>query len=195
MSKSLTFFIITISIFFMAVTVSAAEVHLAWDPSSGDVTGYRIYSASSSGAYSNNFIEVGNVTDYVVTDLQMDSAYYFVVRAFNSAGESNNSNEVSWPKVTVNAEPNPADNPGTNVLFQVNIDPAPQQTVTYQWNFKDGSPSQQTTSSSVNHKFKEAKEYQVGLSIIFVNGSSIDKTLNLKVNDLNPSAPSNPTVK
>jgi len=196
LKKGQIFFIITISIFLLAVTVSAAEVHLAWDPSSGNVTGYHIYYASSSGAYSNKYIDAGNVTDYVVTDLQPDSAYYFVVRAFNSAGESGNSNEVSWPNVTVNATPNTADNPGINVLFKVNIKPAPQKTVTYQWDFQDGSPSQKTTSSSINHKFNKAKKYQVRLSIIFVNGTSIKKTVNLKINDQKPAAPLiNPTVK
>jgi len=78
-----------------ALPALAAQVHLAWGPSSGEVTGYRIYYGTSQGNHPNK-IEVGNVTDYVVTGLEDGVTYYFVTRAYNAYGESADSNEVSW---------------------------------------------------------------------------------------------------
>ena len=82
----------------------AAQVHLAWDPSSGEVDGYMIYYGTSHGNYTNN-IDVGNVTDYVVTGLEEGVTYYFVARAYNQYGESGNSNEVVWPETSTDTTP------------------------------------------------------------------------------------------
>lgn len=46
-------------------------------------------------------LNVGNVTTYPVTDLTAGTTYYYVVRAYNSNGTSDNSNPIS---VTVGAE-------------------------------------------------------------------------------------------
>ena len=73
----------------------AAQVHLAWNASSGSVTGYRIYYGTSPGSHPTR-VEAGNVTDYIVTGLSENVMYYFVVRAYNNYGESADSNEVSW---------------------------------------------------------------------------------------------------
>jgi hypothetical protein len=70
---------------------------LTWDASAGTVTGYRIYYGTSSGAYSG-MEETGNVTQYSLSNLPLlvKTTYYFVVKAYNSAGESEPSNEVSY---------------------------------------------------------------------------------------------------
>lgn len=75
--------------------VSAAGVTLAWDGSSGEVSGYRIYYGTSAGHYTQN-VELGNVTQHTLSGLSEGVTYFFVVRAFNSAGESGNSNMISW---------------------------------------------------------------------------------------------------
>ena len=74
-----------------------AENKLAWNSSSGEVNGYRIYYGTIKGNPQNN-IDVGDVTEYSLDNivLQENSIYYFVARAYNSAGESGDSNEVSW---------------------------------------------------------------------------------------------------
>jgi len=74
-----------------------AEPRLAWDPSSGDVTGYRIYFGQSKGSHPDSQ-DVGNVTQYLLSKLALEEkkTYYFVARAYNGAGESGDSNEVSW---------------------------------------------------------------------------------------------------
>lgn len=81
----------------VAVGVAFAAPTLVWDASSGTVTGYRIYYGLSSGSYTNSK-DVGDVTQYSISSLplQDSTTYYFVARAYNGAGESGNSNEVSY---------------------------------------------------------------------------------------------------
>lgn len=83
----------------MAMTVSsppsATTATLAWngitDPS---LSGYNVKVGTASGFYSRT-ITVGNVTSYTVDSLMTGTTYYFAVTAYNSAGESPPSNEVS----------------------------------------------------------------------------------------------------
>ena len=83
------------------VTMTVASPHssttatLAWnavtDPS---LSGYNVKVGTTSGLYSRT-IPVGNVTSYTVDSLTTGTTYYFSVTAYNSAGESPPSNEVS----------------------------------------------------------------------------------------------------
>ncbi|HBH81639.1 MAG TPA: hypothetical protein DDY39_17565 [Nitrospira sp.] len=74
---------------------SATTATLAWnavtDPS---LSGYNVKVGTASGLYSRT-ITVGNVTSYTVDSLTNGTTYYFTVTAYNSAGESQPSNEVS----------------------------------------------------------------------------------------------------
>ncbi|MCP4553773.1 MAG: fibronectin type III domain-containing protein [Bacteroidetes bacterium] len=63
-----------------------------WDPSSG-ATGYTLYYGTSSKSYSIR-VNVGDTTRYTMTGLNEKLNYYFVVRAYDNAGESGNSNEL-----------------------------------------------------------------------------------------------------
>ena len=59
---------------------------LAWNPNTdGTTAGYRIYWGHQSGVYGGN-IDVGNVTSWQLNGLADGVPYYFVVRAYNSAG-------------------------------------------------------------------------------------------------------------
>ena len=72
------------------------EVRLKWDPSpSANVDGYRVFYGTSPG-FHPSVQEVGNYTQCTVIGLSAETDYYFVVRAYNDAGESGDSNEVSW---------------------------------------------------------------------------------------------------
>ncbi|CUS36488.1 conserved hypothetical protein [Candidatus Nitrospira nitrosa] len=83
----------------VAMTVSsppsATTAILAWngvtDPS---LSGYNVKVGTASGLYSRT-ITVGNVTSYTVDSLTTGTTYYFAVTAYNGAGESQPSNEVS----------------------------------------------------------------------------------------------------
>ena len=76
---------------------AAQSVRLAWNasPSSG-VTGYRVYSRTSSGGQSTS-VNVGNVLTATISDLDDATTYLFWVTAYNNAGlESSPSNQVSY---------------------------------------------------------------------------------------------------
>ena len=68
--KRLIYIVVALSLLLWACTASAGEISLAWDPSvSEGVVGYRVHVGSSSGSYSR-VDDVGNITEYKVTDLR-----------------------------------------------------------------------------------------------------------------------------
>jgi hypothetical protein len=81
---------------FSPTTVAASELTLAWDPNTeDDLAGYKVYYGIQSGNY-DSIIDVGNVTQYTVTDLEPETRYYFAVTAYDtSLNESGFSEEVS----------------------------------------------------------------------------------------------------
>ena len=77
---------------------SSSSVTLTWNANKeSDLAGYRVYRATSSGTYGAPIATIqGNTTSYVATGLQLGTTYFFVVTAFDIAGnESAYSNEVS----------------------------------------------------------------------------------------------------
>ncbi len=85
----------------VTLTVSApstTSATLTWNANTeSDLAGYKVYRATASGAYGAPIATLqGNVTSYVATGLQSGTTYYFVVTAYDLAGnESARSNEVS----------------------------------------------------------------------------------------------------
>jgi hypothetical protein len=75
----------------------AAQVTLAWDPSTHpNVTGYRVYYGTSSDSYQFND-DAGKNTTFTVSNLQDGITYYFAVIAYDAKGnESGHSNKVSY---------------------------------------------------------------------------------------------------
>lgn len=106
-----------IGLFFLATMIpytAFSEPKLAWDSSSGEVDGYRIYYGATQGNYSNHK-DVGVVTEYSLNNLPLQEGitYYFIARAYNSAGESGDSNWVSW-KVSDSTAPAPVQSVNIN---------------------------------------------------------------------------------
>jgi hypothetical protein len=74
-------------------TTSSAT--LTWNAVTGTtVSGYKVYVGEAPNQYTRT-ITVGNVTSSTVSSLTVGRMYYFVVTAYNSAGESTPSNMVS----------------------------------------------------------------------------------------------------
>lgn len=73
----------------------ATLLHLRWKPNSDrDLAGYRLRYGTAPGMYSET-IDVGNVTEYELFGLDPAQAYYFVVQAYDKAGnESSPSSEI-----------------------------------------------------------------------------------------------------
>ena len=77
---------------------ATSSATLTWNANTDpDLSGYKVYQATASGAYGAPVVTLqGNVTSYVATGLQVGTTYFFIVTAYDTAGnESTNSNEVS----------------------------------------------------------------------------------------------------
>ena len=76
------------------MTVSTS---LTWNPSPDpSVVGYNIYYGITNGIYTN-MISVGNVTNATIQNLEPNTVYYFVAKAYDDAGnESLPSNQAAF---------------------------------------------------------------------------------------------------
>ena len=82
-------------------TAGNAQVSLSWSASSGATTYYVKRSTTSGGPYSQ--VNSPTATSYTDMGLTNGTKYFYVVSAYNSAGESANSAEVSaTPAAPVN---------------------------------------------------------------------------------------------
>ena len=71
-----------------SVAAHAASLTVAWDRNSeSDIAGYIVYWGTQSDVYSNT-VNVGNTTTYQVDGLADATTYYFVVKAYNTSGQS-----------------------------------------------------------------------------------------------------------
>jgi hypothetical protein len=80
-------------------SVCAVDVTLAWDANSEeDLAGYRIFYREDGQSYDYDYPAwEGTETTCTIYDLNNDTTYYFVARAFDEAGnESGDSDEVSY---------------------------------------------------------------------------------------------------
>ena len=77
---------------------TAATVELSWQANTEtDLAGYKIYYGSSSSGVYSIIIDVGNVTQYQISGLNIGNTYYFAVSAYDENGnESEFSTEVSY---------------------------------------------------------------------------------------------------
>lgn len=98
LKNSLMFYIIIwLSIFFGGVNGFATT--LSWEePDSGTITGYRVY----YGIDSNNMALLQQVSSSIKQlsldsfTLEQDKTYFFGIKGYNTAGESDFSNIVSY---------------------------------------------------------------------------------------------------
>lgn len=84
----------------VSLTVSSATTKsatLRWNANTEtDLAGYKVYRATSSGAYGAPIATLGKTTSYTATNLSTSTTYYFVITAYDSVGnESSYSIEVS----------------------------------------------------------------------------------------------------
>lgn len=76
------------------------SVHLAWDASTSEsVTGYRLYYGNASRSY-GTVVDVGNVTDYVLTGVHEEQPMFFAVKAYSADQESDYSVELEAAAIT-----------------------------------------------------------------------------------------------
>ena len=75
---------------------SSTKATLSWGAvTDTNLAGYKVYMGTVSGRYGTP-LDVGNVTSYTISNLALETTYYFVVTSYsNSGSESSYSNEVS----------------------------------------------------------------------------------------------------
>ncbi len=104
----LSFISLVSVILFVSITNSfAANLKLTWDASTADdIAGYRIYYGNFSKKYDSN-IDVGNYTNYTISDLVDGNTYFIAVTAYDISGnESGFSRETSGvASMSVNNSP------------------------------------------------------------------------------------------
>ena len=106
------------------ITVPAFAASLVWDASTGQVNGYIVYFGPTSGDHAQYHYDNGTDTSCDMSNLNLVPGidYTFTVRAWNTAGESGDSNSVTY---TV-----PAYSPPANVLPTAVDVPAPAGNLT-----------------------------------------------------------------
>lgn len=66
----------------LALPCLAADVTLAWDAPAGPVPdGYKIFVGTAAGTYGAP-VDVGNVTQYTVTNIKPGNTYYFAASCY-----------------------------------------------------------------------------------------------------------------
>ncbi len=86
-------FLTLIAVLVLVASLNAADAKLAWDAVVPAPTGYKVYYGSAPGNYTLN-VDSGSLLTATVFNLTASQRYYFVVRAYNTAGESQSSNEI-----------------------------------------------------------------------------------------------------
>ncbi|MDF9408361.1 MAG: Exoglucanase B precursor [Pelotomaculum sp. PtaB.Bin013] len=77
-----------------AVAVSMSQINLTWTDNSNNESGFKIERAEGSNGYTEIAV-VDNVTAFSDTGLAANTTYTYRVRAYNSSGDSDYSNEYS----------------------------------------------------------------------------------------------------
>lgn len=88
-----------------ATAASSSQINLSWTDNSSNEDNFIVARAATAGGpYTDIATLSANTTSYADTGLDASTAYYYVVRAGNSVGESGNSAEAS---ATTQAPPQP----------------------------------------------------------------------------------------
>jgi len=112
-------YVVFLSGLFAAGIVSAAQVDLVWDPAIDNVgvSGYSVLRSTVSGG---PYIKIGTTsnTQYSDTQVTNGNTYYYVVQAYDAAGNvSKNSNQVIAQVPAASSDTAP---PTVSILFPIN---------------------------------------------------------------------------
>ena len=205
LSKFRRFFLIDllsiIVLFFFSAAAFAGTVKLAWDANTEtDLAGYRVFSHNTGGSYDySSPTWSGTENSCTLENLDEGSGYYFVVRAFNTAGvESGDSNEVYY-SVPQSQNTPPIANAGSGCIIPegdlVALDGSGSRDsdgfiMTYHWVQTAGPTITLSDTAAVKPYFTAPQVSSAGETLTFQltvtdNGGSTDAdTVTVNVNDL-----------
>jgi hypothetical protein len=99
--RTARFFFLLITAFLVIPGINhAAQATMAWDAGSPAPEGYRLYQRLVNTAYTTP-VWSGTGTSCNVANLNDDTTYYFVVRAYTGGSESADSNEVTFRSTSI----------------------------------------------------------------------------------------------
>ncbi len=78
-----------------ATVVSNSRIELTWQDNSSNETGFKIERKKSGGSYTRIATVGEDITNIINTGLAGNTKYYYRISAYNTAGDSAYSNEVS----------------------------------------------------------------------------------------------------
>jgi len=85
-----------------AAHASAGQVHLTWDAvSAPNLVGYRLYYGQTPSSYTTH-IDTGLQTTATMTGLTAGKTYYFVVTAYDTAGEESGASNTASVTIASN---------------------------------------------------------------------------------------------
>ena len=93
----------------VANAISATEIALAWSDNSNDETGFKIERSADGSSFTQIATVAADTTTYTNTGLTASTTYFYRVRAYNGAGNSEytgiESATTDAPPVTIPADP------------------------------------------------------------------------------------------
>ena len=107
-SKASVFALLAVALVLSPMAAYGATVTLAWDANTEpDLAGYKIHYGTASGVYSHT-IDVGNVTEHILTELDDGVTYYLAATAYDV-----DDNESGYSDELVHTTDAPNHNPDT----------------------------------------------------------------------------------
>ena len=160
----------------------AVDITLGWDANTEtDLAGYYVYYGASSGEYSNK-VDVGNTTQYTLTDLQDGVDYFLAVTAYDSNNsESAYSAEVVYTTGVQNSNPampsvsdGPTNGiPQTEYSFSTVASDPDGDDLDYRYDWGDGTISDWGMSSQ-SHAWTSSGNFCVKAQAQDIHGANSD---------------------
>jgi len=164
-----------------AMAVSTSRIDLRWQDNSNNEDGFEIFRKIQGQSYSSLKKVGANVTSYSDTGLSPGTTYCYQVRAYNSAGTSDFSNEACAtterplpPAPVADFTANPTRGPAPlTVQF---IDRSTGEITSWRWNFGDSGTS---TEKNPSYTYQKAGSYTVSLTVEGPGGRNTKTAQNL----------------
>ncbi len=162
--------------FLWAQNAYAIDITLAWDPNAEeDLDGYRVFYHQEGQSYDYNLPAwEGSNTTCTISNLDDNTAYYFVARALDTSGnESSNSNEVAYEpsgndQPTADAGPNQTADEDSTVTLDGSNSSDPDGTISsYQWTQTAGTAVTLSSASAAQPTFAAPSVGAGGVALTF----------------------------